>query len=38
MEIVICPDATAAGKLGADTIVALLQRKPEAVHRAASSS
>ena len=38
MEIVICPDATAAGKLGADTIVALLARKPDAVLGLATGS
>ncbi|NMD45533.1 MAG: glucosamine-6-phosphate deaminase, partial [Propionibacterium sp.] len=38
MEIVICPDATAAGKLGADAIVALLARKPDAVLGLATGS
>ena len=38
MEIVICPDAVEAGKLGASAIVALLQRKPEAVLGLATGS
>jgi len=38
MEIVICPDAVAAGKLGADVIVKLLQRKPDAVLGLATGS
>ena len=38
MEIVICPDATAAGRLGAEAIAALLQRKPEAVLGLATGS
>ena len=38
MEIVICPDATEAGRLGANAIVALLQRKPDAVLGLATGS
>lgn len=38
MEIVICPDAVEAGKLGASAIVALLRRKPEAVLGLATGS
>ncbi|MCW3159215.1 glucosamine-6-phosphate deaminase [Micropruina sonneratiae] len=38
MEIVICPDAVEAGKLGAAAIVALLKRKPDAVLGLATGS
>lgn len=38
MEIVIQPSATQAGRLGADAITALLQRKPEAVLGLATGS
>lgn len=38
MEIVICPDAVEAGKLGAGAITALLKRKPNAVLGLATGS
>lgn len=38
MEIIIQPDATAAGRLGADAITALLRRKPDAVLGLATGS
>lgn len=38
MEIVICPDAVAAGKLGAQAIVTLFGHKPDAVLGLATGS
>lgn len=38
MEIVICPDATTAGKLGAQAVVTLLGHRPEAVLGLATGS